>query len=298
MCIHCKRRPKYIDGPVVHPYCGRTCANLANGSGSARSRNVSSGPAHGGAHQNWAERGCIYCRSAPMNGEVVFCDTCHNDVLQMAPMIVEVPSDHDRYKSVESQFQKKWMHNNKCPEVRAIYKIVNTTANLAKYEQYLDRVEAKGNFVSQGKSRGNENRRWHGTTRKCNIGDDGETDLCSNSSCSLCCIIKVSFDLSFFAQKTNFGRFGVGIYTSATSSKSDAYSRNDCTSDWKAMLLNKVVVGKGHKMTVDKTTLTKPPAGYDSVLAEVGSRLNYDELVVYDNDAIRPSYLVMYDVPQ
>ena len=31
------------------------------------------------------------------------------------------------------------------------------------------------------------------------------------------------------------------------------------------------------------------------VLAEKGSRLNHDELVVYTNDAIRPSYLVMYD---
>jgi len=25
--------------------------------------------------------------------------------------------------------------------------------------------------------------------------------------------------------------------------------------------------------------------------------LNYDELIVYNNDAIRPSYLVMYDKP-
>ena len=33
----------------------------------------------------------------------------------------------------------------------------------------------------------------------------------------------------------------------------------------------------------------------EQVLAEVGTRLNYDELVVYDNDAIRPSYLVMYE---
>ena len=47
--------------------------------------------------------------------------------------------------------------------------------------------------------------------------------------------------------------------------RSDRYSRNDCTSNWKAMLLNKVVVGKGYKMTVDNTTLTEPPAGYDSV---------------------------------
>ena len=31
------------------------------------------------------------------------------------------------------------------------------------------------------------------------------------------------------------------------------------------------------------------------VLAEKGGSLNYDELVVYDNDAIRPSFLVMYE---
>ena len=36
----------------------------------------------------------------------------------------------------------------------------------------------------------------------------------------------------------------------------------------------------------------------NQVLAEAGLSLNYDELVVYDNDAIRPSYLVMYDTPQ
>jgi hypothetical protein len=79
------------------------------------------------------------------------------------------------------------------------------------------------------------------------------------------------------------------------------------------MLLNKVVVGKGCKMTQDNVSLTEPPAGYDSVrvskvfsatlrnqyhfqvLAEKGGRLNYDELVVYTNDAIRPSFLVMYE---
>jgi hypothetical protein len=83
----------------------------------------------------------------------------------------------------------------------------------------------------------------------------------------------------------------------------------------KAVLLNKVVVGKGKKLMYDDTTLTAPPPGYDSVstndigspletcsilcahqvLAEKGGSLNHDELVVYDNDAIRPSYIVMYD---
>lgn len=29
------------------------------------------------------------------------------------------------------------MHNDECPEIRAIYKIVSTEANVAKYQQYL-----------------------------------------------------------------------------------------------------------------------------------------------------------------
>jgi len=33
------------------------------------------------------------------------------------------------------------------------------------------------------------------------------------------------------------------------------------------------------------------------VLGQVGARLNYDKLVVYNDDVIRPSYLVVYDIP-
>jgi len=95
--------------------------------------------------------------------------------------------------------------------------------------------------------------------------------------------------------------------------RSNDYSQNDCKSNLKAILLNKVVVGKGYKVTHDLTSLTSPPAGYDSVsfieflfiwtylknylkvLAEKGGSLNYDELVVYTNDAILPSFLVMYE---
>jgi len=243
-------------------------------------------------HRQWGQHGCIFCREAPTDGVSVFCISCHNKALRMAPMIVEVPQDHRKYESVASQFRKKWMQNVKCPEVRAIYKIVGTAASLTKYEQYLNQVEAKHNFASQNKSRGNERRRWHGTTRKCTIGDKGVTTFCSDSSCALCCIMKTSFDLSRFAR---CGMFGAGIYTSSTSLKSNGYSRNGCTSNWKAMLLNKVVVGNGYKMTSSNSSLTEPPAGYDSVLAEAGAGLKYDELVVYNNDAIRPSYLLMYD---
>lgn len=82
-----------------------------------------------------------------------------------------------------------------------------------------DDIEAKRDFVSMGKPRGNENRRWHGTRRKCNIGDKGSTSFCTDSNCALCSIIKNSFDLKYFKGATGWGRFGAGIYTSSTSSK-------------------------------------------------------------------------------
>ena len=47
----------------------------------------------------WGQHGCISCRRAPTNGVTVFCKPCHGKVLRMAPMIVEVPKDHERYKS-------------------------------------------------------------------------------------------------------------------------------------------------------------------------------------------------------
>jgi hypothetical protein len=47
--------------------------------------------------------------------------------------------------------------------------------------------------------------------------------------------------------------------------RSNDYSSNVASSPLKAILLNKVVVGKGYKMTQDSTSLSAPPNGYDSV---------------------------------
>lgn len=235
-----------------------------------------------------------------MNGMSVLCQPCHDDTSGKAPLIIEVPKDHNSYKSVESQFRQAWRHNTTCPEIRAIYKIIIAEESMKQYRQYLHSVEARGNFLAVGMSPGNENRRWHGTGRKCYLGDPGHTTFCAEAGCSLCCVIKSSFDIKFFKLATGWGRFGHGIYTSSTSSKSNDYSKNvGIDSELKALLLNKVVVGNGKKLIKTDTSLTAPPAGFDSIIGEAapGGSLNYDELVVYHNDAVRPSYLVMYKSP-
>jgi hypothetical protein len=77
-----------------------------------------------------------------------------------------------------------------------------------------------------------------------------------------------------------------------------------------------VVVGKTLKRRTNATNLTELPCGYHSVCVdhcrsdgidsqisqltgEPGQDLNFPEHVVYDNDAIRPAYLVVYgDAPE
>jgi len=61
------------------------------------------------------------------------------------------------------------------------------------------------------------------------------------------------------------------------------------------MLLNDVVMGKTIKLVTNNESLTQPPAGYDAVIGEPGGDLKYDECIVYRNDAIRASFLVVYE---
>lgn len=137
---------------------------------------------------------------------------------------------------------------------------------MARYKTYRDNIEAQRNFLASGRSPGNEQRRWHGTKRVCNLGEAGNTTLCTDNKCALCCIIRESFDIKYYKSNTKWGRFGAGIYTSSTSSKSNDYSQSLGVSSMKAMLLNKVVVGRGEKLIQDSPNLTAPPtAGYDSV---------------------------------
>jgi len=183
------------------------------------------------------------------------------------------------------------------PAVQLVYKIVQTKELFQKYLDYRKKVEEEGNFVAQQSSEGNERRRWHGTRRACLIGDNPtDPKLCALTTCALCSILRTSFEVNRTgtAPGRTFARFGTGVYASSTSSKSDDYSSNIATSANKAILLTTVIVGRGYKVTQNDTTLTEPPQGYHSVLGETGGTLNYDEVVVYENDAIRPSWLVVY----
>lgn len=76
--------------------------------------------------------------------------------------------------------------------------------------------------------------------------------------------------------------------------RSDKYAYNTTwNTPLKAILLNKVVMGKC--FVVDKTDcmLAGLPDGYDS--ARLPQAVTVDDIAVYRNDAILPAFLVMYD---
>lgn len=64
----------------------------------------------------------------------------------------------------------------------------------------------------------------------------------------------------------------------------------------RVMFVAKVLVGKGQKLHDNNLTLTGPQAGYDSVIGEVGSVLNYDEVVVYKDESCKPTYMIVYEL--
>jgi len=184
----------------------------------------------------------------------------------------------------------------------------------------------------------NEQLLFHGTNRYCRLAEDStRTRLCQSSKCYLCCVIRNSFEVKRCGTKNRFRRFGTGIYTTACSSsklpqilfsvlplirffdlEADDYTNNgDELSQLRVLLVSRVVVGNPYKLRENATSLTEPPCGHHSVrswdllftivifnhywqvVGEPGVDLNYEETVVYDNDAIRPAYLVVYgDMPE
>ncbi|KAG9038589.1 hypothetical protein FRB95_000811 [Tulasnella sp. JGI-2019a] len=76
--------------------------------------------------------------------------------------------------------------------------------------------------------------------------------------------------------------------------RADDYNVSQVNSPYKVMLIAKVVLGWGYSLLRTTKYLTDPPENYDSILGTVGEDLNYDEQVVYRDDAIRPAYLLVY----
>jgi len=328
LCKNCLSRPVYVGNGQALDFCGNRCKTEFKNRGTPPvSPSVSRTPSSsvgdicklagcqntvyvGGdgiasqfcsnrhrreAVQNGRADACLMCRKLPKaiigGKQSDFCsNSCRNRVISQAPIILDVPQTHVTFDNVATQFRDQWRHPTAVPTVLKVWKIYGEKDINDKFARYKLEVERRTSLKGA-----NTRRRWHGTVRTCRLGDEGNNlEFCSNGSCSLCSVIRSSFELTKAGQNTNFGRFGAGIYTSATSSKANDYIKELGGSTCKAMILSQVVMGRTVKLTREDQTLRQPPSGFDSVVGEPGGDLNYDESIVYTNDAIRPLFLVTF----
>ncbi|EGN92096.1 hypothetical protein SERLA73DRAFT_99752 [Serpula lacrymans var. lacrymans S7.3] len=310
LCDYCHKNRKYVKGKTVYPFCGKVCARKAK---KARPKptgpvcaipgchkpvftlNGKAGKYCSRAHVELAKVACLVCRKRKRRGKYPFCGkTCARRAQKIAPGLLEAPPGHVMFNDIVNQFKKSWRIATAQATIKKVYKVVCTGSSVAQYNKYRAGVEARGHFKRRKLPEGNERRRWHGTRRECKLGDPGNTKLCKVPTCNVCNIMRSSLKVSQAGK--NYGmRFGAGVYTSSSSETSVAYCRNSPNnpSPYKAMFLTKVVVGRTIKPLMDQPAWTAPPAGYDSVVAE-RNVIYGDELVVYTDRAIRPSYLIVF----
>ncbi|KAG8990938.1 hypothetical protein FRB90_001539, partial [Tulasnella sp. 427] len=144
---------------------------------------------------------CILCKEYPKAISQFCGQKCLGNAHAKAPMLISVDQKDPMFGNIVNQFDISWRHTNKTkPAVVFVYKIVQTKQLTDSYLAYQTKVESEGNFKAQGKSAGNECRRWHGTKRLCNIGDNPANPvLCAVAGCPMCSILRTSFQVA----KTN-----------------------------------------------------------------------------------------------
>jgi len=255
-------------------------------------------------------------------GERLPCDDVHGRWQLCSPRLLkdadytleEMDRQDPRHACVVEQFQENWRHPAPfgLPRVERVLRIRNSP-------HVLERFEAKCAELKH--RRGDEHvmvRCFHGTGASCDFGiapnvNGSRVTPCQHADCAICNVCCTGFQ-SAKVRMLKKGRFGTGLYFSETSSKSNDYAERteriiegEC---FRAMLVCDVAAGKpyGTKKGLPFWKHEKVEAvlakGYDSFRGMPGNHavpgevLNYDELVVYDQEQVVPAFLVVYALPR
>ena len=196
-------------------------------------------------------------------------------------MIVQIGCDTPEFKEVSLIFAREWVKPSlkPCPTDLKIFKVYNQTLE-SRFQTY---VKSLGHQSTE--------RHFHGTTLRCDLANS--KGACTQSECGICGISRHGFDSKKIGSNiSRFKRFGLGMYLAPNSSKCHDYTQG--CHGYRALLLCDVAPGRKYNIKHDKTQLTSPPQGYDSVYGQHGGNLNYDEIVLYKEDAILPKHVIMY----
>lgn len=197
-------------------------------------------------------------------------------------------------------FKTGWSSKEKNPEIYRILKIHNSPKILSRFEEYRELVKAKAARNGAVKRRderciadGNELLRFYCSTFMCDFGQNGNSSICNQQYCSVCGIIK-----SGFSPKMD------GISTLSTSLRAHVAIPEDIEEEFKfmnvkrAMLVCRVIAGRvGCDLDEE---VDKEDGGFDSVVGRGGTgvhtRLDEEELVVFNPRAVLPCFVIVYTV--
>ena len=214
-----------------------------------------------------------------------------DDNVSKSEVLHPLQNDQNTYKEIAKHFTKEWVKLTAAvkapPQPVAIFGIQNRSTE-KKYKMY-------GHGIRQQKRGSNSDLFFHGTKLLCNLVSTKV--CCDDSECGVCGISLRGFDKDRIGMNIpRFQRFGQGIYLAPNSSKCHDYTQGNPQYGLRAQLLCLVAQGAQHELMQDNTKLTEAPEGFDSVYGRKGGSLNYDEVVVYEVDAVWPQYVVVYEL--
>ncbi|KAF8966937.1 hypothetical protein BDZ97DRAFT_1657074, partial [Flammula alnicola] len=261
--------------------CGLTCAEKLCKAGPANPNMCDVSPRRFPGHNQCgvncresAKLACLLCKSRPKYKRYHLCGkTCKKIATKSTPLILEAPQGHATYELVQNKFKSAWKYpGTPIPTIKNIYKIIENKSFLQPYDRYKYVV-------------GNEVFRYHGTMRKCTLGSPGNTQLCSNTTCALCSILRTSFKTSLANPS---GSFGPGIYSSSAANQAYSFTGGGTG----AIILTKVILGNVRSVNRGNEVMSCPP-GFNSVVYD-SQNGTLNETIVYSDDAIRPVFLIVF----
>lgn len=181
------------------------------------------------------------------------------------------------FSRIAGKFTSAWQKGVP-PIVHQIFEVKNESQE-RKWRTYRQRLSDK--TIEE---------HFHGTKLSCNIA--AIQAPCSDGNCGICGISCSGLDRTCIRKNIDFQRFGQGFYLAPHSSKCHDYTEG--AHSYRAMLLCDVCPGKKYRLETNSQHRRGPPPGYDSVYGQVGSKLNYPEIVVYEPDAVIPRFIILY----
>ncbi|XP_042512619.1 uncharacterized protein LOC122087528 [Macadamia integrifolia] len=245
--------------------------------------------------------------SFPLRNDIFPCPIC-GEVFQKTQLLEQHQSikhavselfDGDSGKNiVQIIFNAGWDNKGRQnPIIHQILKIHNSPKILSRFEEYRETVKSRAarSGVRRRDERciadGNELLRFHCSTFACGLGQKGNSSICNQSYCSVCGIIR-----SGFSAKMD------GISTLSSSWRAHVALPDEIEAEFafmnvkRAMLVCRVVAGR-IGCEGEQEVVGKEDAQYDSLLGRNGgahSRLDADELFVFNPRAVLPCFVIIY----